>query len=114
MVPGIPHRRGAVAWAAALLWLAILPGCTALSAYEKCGFQGCEDDRRIATEVRALFDQHPVLMPPNLISVRAIDRVVYLGGIVDTDMERQIAESVASQANDVARVVNSIGLNNSR
>jgi osmotically-inducible protein OsmY len=110
----MPHRWRAVARAVTLLWVAILPGCTLFSAYEKCGLQGCEHDRGISTQVRALFDQHPVLMPPNLISVLTIDRVVYLSGIVDTDFERQMAESVASQANGVARIVNSIGLNNAR
>jgi osmotically-inducible protein OsmY len=37
---------------------------------------------------------------------------VYLQGIVDTGLEKWIAESVASQALDVARVVNSITENN--
>jgi len=40
--------------------------------------------------------------------------VVYLNGIVDTDLEREMAESVAAGAGGVARVVNSIGLNNAR
>ena len=34
--------------------------------------------------------------------------------IVDTDLERELAESVAAGAAGVARVVNSIGLNDAR
>jgi len=52
------------------------------------------------------------LEPPNLIDVQTLDRVVYLYGLVDTDLERQLAESVARTAPGVVRVVDSIGLNN--
>jgi len=85
-------------------------GC---AVYEKCGFSGCPGDARITAEVQARFDQHPALMPPNLLNVRALDGVVYLTGLVDTDLERQLAESVAHEAG-VARVVNSIGLTGGR
>jgi osmotically-inducible protein OsmY len=60
--------------------------------------------------VRALFDQHPALEPPNLLEVQTLNHVVYLTGLVDTDLERQMAESVALEAKGVAKVVNSIGL----
>jgi osmotically-inducible protein OsmY len=42
--------------------------------------------------------------------VQTLDHVVYLNGLVDTDLERQLAESVAAGAKGVTRVVNSIGL----
>jgi len=100
--------------AMAIVWLAILPGCAAYETYEKCGFAGCPDDRRITQDVQALFNEHPALEPPNLIEVRTLDHVVYLSGLVDTDLERQMAETVAAGAQGVARVVNSIGLNNGR
>jgi osmotically-inducible protein OsmY len=35
---------------------------------------------------------------------------VYLYGLVDTDYQRQIAESVARQVPGVSKVINSIGL----
>ena len=92
---------------AAMVWLALLPGC---AAYEKCGLAGCPDDRRITRDVQALLSQHPALGPPNLIDVKTLDHVVYLNGLVDTDLESQTAESVAAGARGVARVVNSIGL----
>jgi osmotically-inducible protein OsmY len=88
-----------------------LSGC---AAYRKCGFGGCPGDAEITAEVRALFHQHPVLEPPNLLDVQALDHVVYLYGVVDTDFEREIAESVARQATGVAKVVNSIGLSGGR
>jgi osmotically-inducible protein OsmY len=95
------------ALALTLALMCALPGC---AVYEKCGFNGCPGDAEITAEVRALFDQHPVLEPPNLLAVRTMDHVVYLHGLVNTDSERQLAESVAHQAKGVAKVVNSIGL----
>ena len=94
----------------ATVWVAVLPGCAVYETYEKCGFAGCPDDLRITRDVQALLTQHAALGPPNLIDVKTLDRVVYLNGLVDTDLERQMAESVAAGAQRVARVVNSIGL----
>jgi osmotically-inducible protein OsmY len=88
-----------------------LQGC---AAYEKCGFRGCPGDSQINSEVQTLFGQHPVLMPPNLIQVQVLDHVVYLTGIVDTDLERKIATDVAAQAPGVTQVVSSIGLSGGR
>jgi osmotically-inducible protein OsmY len=84
---------------------AVLPAC---SVYKKCGLEGCPGDAQITADVRALFNQHAVLEPPNLIGIQTLDRVVYLTGLVDTDFERRIALSVALEASGVARVVNSI------
>jgi osmotically-inducible protein OsmY len=46
--------------------------------------------------------------------VQTLNHVVYLNGVVDTDLERQMAESVAHEAEGVAKVVNSIGLSGGR
>jgi osmotically-inducible protein OsmY len=97
--------------ALAMLLGGALPGC---AVYEKCGLHGCPGDADTTARVHALFDQHPVLEPPNLLHVQTIDHVVYLTGLLDTDLERQIAESVALQAVGVTKVVNSIGLSGSR
>jgi len=91
--------------------LACVSGCV---AYRKCGFEGCPGDAQIAAAVRTLFERHPELEPPNLLSVQTLDHVVYLYGVVDTDFERQMAESVALQAPGVTKVVNSIGLSGGR
>jgi osmotically-inducible protein OsmY len=74
----------------------------------------CPGDAKITADVRALFQQHPILEPPNLLTVQTLDRVVYLYGLVDTDYEREIAELVALQAPGVAKVVNSIGISGNR
>jgi osmotically-inducible protein OsmY len=100
-----PNRLYALAFT--LVLTGALPGC---AAYKKCGFAGCPGDAEITAEVRALFDQHPVLKPPNLLEVQTLDHVVYLNGLVDTDTQRLMAESVAHQAKGVTKVVNSIGL----
>ena len=103
------NRLGALA--VTLVLASALPGC---AAYKKCGFGGCPGDAEITAEVRALFDQHPVLEPPNLLDVQTVDHVVYLNGVVDTDAQRLMAESIAHQAKGVTKVVNSIGLSGGR
>ena len=104
-----PNRLFALA--ITLMLAGVLSGC---AAYKKCGFGGCPGDAEITADVRALFDQHPVLEPPNLLEVRTLDHVVYLNGVVDTDTQRLMAESVARQAKGVTKVVNSIGLSGGR
>src|SRR5580692_8581907 len=97
------------------LALAVILTCVSgCAAYRKCGFTGCPGDAEISAEVRALFERHAELEPPNLLDVQTVDRVVYLYGVVDTDFERGMAKSVALQAPGVARVVNSIGLSGGR
>jgi osmotically-inducible protein OsmY len=91
--------------------LACVSGC---ATYRKCGFDGCPGDAEISAKVRTLFEQHPELEPPNLLDVQTLDRVVYLYGVVDTDFQRLMAESVALQAPGVTRVVNSIGISGGR
>jgi osmotically-inducible protein OsmY len=88
-----------------------LVGC---ATFDKCGLGGCPGDAATTADVRRLFEQHPALEPPNLLRVQTMNGVVYLYGLVDTDLERQLAESVAHEAPGVARVVNSIGLSGNR
>jgi hypothetical protein len=100
--------------ALALALISGAPGCAVYGTYKKCGFAGCPGDATITADVRALFDRHPALQPPNLLNVQTLDHVVYLSGVVDTDLERQMAQSVALEAPGVVRVVNSIGVSNNR
>jgi osmotically-inducible protein OsmY len=86
---------------------ALLSAC---AAYKKCGFDGCPGDADLAARVRAEFAVHAELQPPNLITVQTVNHVVYLYGLVDTDFQQQMAESVAHQVPGVTQVVNSIGL----
>jgi osmotically-inducible protein OsmY len=102
-----PGDRTAIRLLAILALTAMLGAC---AAYEKCGFEGCPGDAKIAADVSAAFTHHAELQPPNLIRVQSLDGVVYLYGLVDTDYQLQMAELVAHQVPGVTKVVNSIGL----
>jgi osmotically-inducible protein OsmY len=93
----------------ALVLAAALSGC---AVYQKCGFRGCPGDATLTAEVRTQLEQYPALEAPNTVRVQALDHVVYLYGQVDTDLERQLAESVARAAGGGARVVDSIAVSN--
>jgi osmotically-inducible protein OsmY len=84
----------------------------ACAPYEKCGFAGCPGDAQITADVRAVFERHPELGPPALLSVQTLDGAVYLYGVVNTDLVRDQAESVAAQVRGVKKVVNSLGVTN--
>jgi osmotically-inducible protein OsmY len=91
--------------------LCALGGCASI---RHCGLEGCPQDREITARVRVLLDQHEALEAPNRVSVQTIDRVVYLTGLVETPYQKRLASSVAAQAAGVTRIVNSIGLENTR
>jgi osmotically-inducible protein OsmY len=97
-----------------LLVAGVISGCSMYAGYQKCGFAGFAGDAAITAAVLRSFQAHPVLEPPNLIDIQTVDRIVYLNGLVDTDTERELAESVARNTEGVARVVNSIGLSSNR
>jgi hypothetical protein len=90
-----------------LLLAGALPGCV---TYRKCESGGCSGDAKISTNVQALFQQHPELGPPNLISVQTLDHVVYLSGEVSASKFSAVAESAAHEVPGVVRVVNSIAV----
>jgi osmotically-inducible protein OsmY len=46
------------------------------------------------------------------VHVQTLDGVVYLYGVVDTDLMRTEAQEIAMQAPNVKKVVNSIGVQN--
>ncbi len=96
--------------AAALGLSALLPGCAAFRAYDKCGFSGCPGDAQITAAVQGLLNQDAALRAPNLIYVQTLDGVVYLSGEVATDLQRESAASTALRAPGVRRVVDTIGL----
>jgi osmotically-inducible protein OsmY len=93
-----------------MLLNAVLPGCAAYGAYNKCGFSGCPGDAQISAAVRALLDQDAAMRAPNLIYVQTLDGVVYLSGEVATDLQRETAASAALVTPGVRRVVDAIGL----
>jgi len=67
-------------------------------------------DAKITANVQAQLDQHPELGGANSIAVQTQNRVVYLNGIVSTGLQRNIAESVAYQTADVAKVQNLVSM----
>jgi osmotically-inducible protein OsmY len=91
----------------AFILTGVLPGC---ATNPKCVSTGCQGDAKITAAVQALFDMYPVLEPPNLLTVQTADRVVFLNGLVATDLQRDMAESVALRAPGVAMVVNGIAV----
>jgi osmotically-inducible protein OsmY len=93
----------------ALVLTGALPGC---AAYRHCGLRGCPGDANISAAVETQLARYPALQGINSVRVQTLDRVVYLYGLVDTELERELAESVAINATDGARVVNSIAVNN--
>jgi len=98
--------------AAFVLVLFVVGPLTGCAAYRECGLHGCAGDLDITSSVRALFRQHAVLEAPTLINVQTLNHVVYLYGMVDTDLQRRLAESIALTVPGVVKVVNAIGLTN--
>jgi len=88
----------------------MLGGCTAYHAWRKCGLEGCPGDAQLRAEVLSQLDQYPALAPPNHVYVQALDGVVYLSGQVQTDLQREDAESVATRAAAGHRLVDNIAL----
>jgi osmotically-inducible protein OsmY len=85
-----------------------LVGLTACATYEKCGLEGCPEDRRITAEVQSLIRRYPALQGVNTVRVQTLNHVVYLYGQVDTEVERSTALQVALSVLGVRRVVDSI------
>jgi len=75
-----------------------------------CGLSGCPQDVGISARVRAQLSQYPSLRSADSLRVQTHGSVVYLTGQVDTDGQRDLAESVTSEVAGVARVVDTISL----
>jgi osmotically-inducible protein OsmY len=91
------------------LWLiSTMSGLTACATYEKCGLEGCPEDRQITTEVESVIHRYPALQGVNTVRVQTLNHVVYLYGQVDTEVERWTAQQAALSVTGVQRVVNSI------
>ena len=106
---GVGTFKSFCAAAVALVLAGALPGC---AVFVKCGFGGCPGDAQITADVRTLLNQHPGAAAPGAVSVQTLDGVVYLYGVVDTDLMREQAEQIALQAPHVKKVVNSLGVQN--
>jgi osmotically-inducible protein OsmY len=94
---------------ALVLLLGCLSGC---ATYRHCGVRGCPGDAAITATVAARLQQYPALQAPNSVRVQTLDHVVYLYGLVETDLQRELAYSLATDVAHGARVVDSIAVDN--
>jgi osmotically-inducible protein OsmY len=94
----------------ALVLTSALFGCAGYQGREKCRDSGCISDAQITSEVQARFAQHTELRGPDQLYVQTLNHVVYLSGMVETGLHRDIAASLAQGANGVTRVVNDISI----
>lgn len=65
-------------------------------------------DTKITTSVKSHLATNDKLKTLTQISVKTIDKTVYLTGVVPTQEEKQMAEDVTSKVEHVAKVVNNI------
>jgi len=77
-------------------------GCAGLPG-SKCESAECVDDARISAEVSKQIDAHSSLRFFG-IRVWTVDRAVYLDGMVDTEVDRGLAEDVARSVPGVRAV----------
>jgi osmotically-inducible protein OsmY len=95
------------AWPLCVMLIGALGGCATV---EKCGLEGCDSDRQISAQVKALLNAHPEFGPPGSISVETLNGVVYLDGLVTGGLEKRSVESIVRQASGVKRVVNGVSV----
>jgi hypothetical protein len=96
----------------ALLGAFLLSGAVSgCATFEKCGLEGCPGDQTITGHVKAMLEQHPDL-DANLLTVQTLKHVVYLDGIVESDLQSDTAATIAKHVRGVTEVVNNISVNN--
>jgi hypothetical protein len=106
---GTRRLRQAAGALLAVVLPALVAGC---ALYGRCAADDCADDAAISAEVRAMLVRHPEFGPANGLDVLTRHRVVYLYGLVDTELERREIEALAGEAGRALRVVNLIGVQN--
>jgi osmotically-inducible protein OsmY len=90
---------------------AVLVGAlSSCASFRGCGAADCQGDRKITADVEHLIDSTPALMGSVPITVQSINGVVYLNGLVETDLERYMAENIASRAPHVAMIINDVAV----
>ena len=100
------------ALALAMLLAAAMSGC---AAFARCSPENCATDKNTLADVNHVLAAHSELGPPAAIHVQVINGVVYLSGLVSTEMEVRSAEGIALQVRGVKKVVNSLSaLSNGR
>jgi len=94
----------------ALALAVLLAGLAGCASFGKCTTEACANDANITAEVYSLLANHTELGAPGQLRVQTINGVVYLNGLVNTDLDSQNAEAIAYQAEGVKNVVNSIAV----
>jgi osmotically-inducible protein OsmY len=84
-----------------------MSGCAVYNTFEKCGVRGCPGDADITAEILLRFSKQQDL-EPNTITVQTLDHVVYLYGLVSSNLEIGTAESIAREVPGVTEVVSSV------
>jgi osmotically-inducible protein OsmY len=85
--------------------ITVMSGCT---SFRQCDSDACAGDSKITSDVQSRFNEMLDFGPPGSIQVKTIDRVVFLNGEVVGGLSKRLAESVATEAPGVLRVVNAI------
>ena len=88
------------------LTVLVLAAVMAGNAYAK----GAGEDEKIRAEVQKQIDERPSLKFYG-VSVRTVDHVVYLEGLVDTNFDRSQAEAIARAVPGVTKVYDKLVLN---
>jgi osmotically-inducible protein OsmY len=91
-----------------VLLAGLLAGCAAPES--KLRQDASADDAKITANVQALLERHPDLAQPNTINVITHDRVVYLSGLDDTELQTEEAEAIARQVPGVVRVESAVAV----
>ena len=93
----------------ALILAGAIGGCAGNRA---CPGSGCTADDDTTAAVDAALVSNADLGPPNQIQVVTYHHVVYLSGVVESEYQKEVAESVAVQTGGDAEVVSSIAPSN--
>jgi len=99
------NKSKSLSLALVMILAAALSGC---AVFEKCSPENCATDAKITADVDDMFGQHAEFGPPGTVHVQTINGVVYLNGQVNSDMERQSAETLVLRIPNVKDVVNSL------
>jgi osmotically-inducible protein OsmY len=95
---------------AALLACGFIQGCAASDTYRKCG-AGCPGDKELTDQIRTLLFHRADILAAD-IEVQTLDGVVYLHGLIDTDVQRHAVLDAVGSVKGVVRVVDSLSLRN--
>src|SRR5450432_2156839 len=86
-----------------MIFAVTLSGC---AVFKGCSPENCATDAKTTADVGDMLGRHAEFGPPGTIHVQTINGVVYLNGLVNTDMERQSAEALVIKIPNVKDVVN--------